>query len=129
MVAGYQFIHWESYSLEGVSQKKTDKKTGKVREVKKRGAREIIAEGVREDGNCPHVTNPEAPFIIGDPNQLLADLQEYVNNTKDAQGRKMRKDGHCLLAGVISLPKKGKQSLRNSSKSAEPISKKNTGID
>ena len=39
----------------------------------------------------------------------LKSLQQSGDQATDKQGRKLRKDGHCLLAGVISLPNDQKE--------------------
>lgn len=92
---GYQFIHVEAYSREASKQKEGGF-----------SVREIIAEADREPGNCPHVDLPEPPEIIyGSLYEAEKSANEWAEQAKDEKGRKLRKDGHCLLAGVISLPK------------------------
>lgn len=67
--------------------------------------RDVIAEAGREPGNCPHVIEPQAPEIIyGSLENAEDSANEWAEQAKDEKGRKLRKDGHCLLAGVISLP-------------------------
>lgn len=94
---GYQFIHLEAYAREASKQKK-----GSAH----KSVRDIIAEAAREPGNCPHVEFPEPPEIIyGSLYDAERSANEWAEQATDDKGRKLRKDGHCLLAGVISLPK------------------------
>jgi hypothetical protein len=37
--------------------------------------------------------------------EVLSLVEEWAENAKDAQGRKLRKDGLCALVGVVSLPR------------------------
>ncbi len=110
----YQFIHIEAYA----------------REIKKgltgRTVREIIAEAKREPGNCPHIdidkkSNPAlAPVRIYGLNldKVEEEVHMWAENSKDGGGQKLRKNGNCLLAGVVSLPddtlEKDWQSFKNS---------------
>jgi len=94
----YQFIHVEAYSRETSKQKTKGKGSLNIRQV--------IAEAGREQGNCPHVENPQPPEILmGDLHQAEEEAMAWAEQATDKQGRKLRKDGHCLLAGVISLPR------------------------
>ena len=111
-MAGYQFIHIESYAREESSKQKTQTKknadgtfSSKEVDKKKRGnVRWIIAEAKREQGNCYHVANPEPPnILLGNLDQVEKEANAWAEASTDAQGRKLRKDAHCLLAGVISL--------------------------
>jgi len=92
---GYQFLHVEAYS----------RQAGKGK-AGGRNVREIIAEAGRETGNTSHITNPQTPNLLY--GKKLHEVEQesfaWAEQAKDAQGRKLRKDGHCLLAGVISLP-------------------------
>lgn len=90
---GYQFIHVEAYSREASKQKEGG-----------RNVREIIAEAGREPGNCPHVEHPKPPEILfGSLHQAENAANTWAEQATDLKGRKLRKDGHCLLAGAISL--------------------------
>lgn len=94
-MAGYQFIHVETYAREASKQK-----AGSL------SVRDVIAEAGREPGNCPHVEEPQAPEILhGSLEDAERSANEWAEQATDDKGRKLRKDGHCLLAGVISLPK------------------------
>lgn len=92
----YQFFHVESYAR--ASTKKGD--------AGSRSMRSIIAEALREDGECGHVAHPAPPIqIYGLP---LAEVEleaiDWAEQAKDSAGRKIKADGQCLLAGVISAP-------------------------
>ena len=99
-MAGYQYIHIEAYSRE-VSKQKTK---GNL------NIRDIIAEAGREIGNCPHVANPQKPnVLLGELKQVEIEVTAWAESMTDAKGRKLRKDAHCLLAGVISLPRESEE--------------------
>ena len=110
MEGSYQFIHVDSYGREGSTQTKTsmNKHGAKVTTAtKSRSAKEILAEQWREDGACPHIQNPSKPGLLFgvEPSKVLIIMNEWADQAKDAQGRKLRKDGHCVLIGVASLPR------------------------
>lgn len=73
----------------------------------------IVAEAERTRGNCPHVTNPKKPIqIFGCSPSEAAELSKiWAESAKDSRGHKLRKDAHCLLAGVVSVPGDFKDSL------------------
>lgn len=94
-MAGYQFIHVEAYA----------RQAGKGK-AGGRSVRDVIAEGGREPGNCPHVEDPQPPKIwLGSLDQVEREANEWAEQATDEKGRKLRKDGLCLLAGVVSLPR------------------------
>ena len=106
----YQFIHIDSYAREGSSQTKTsmNKHGAKVTTTtKSRSAKEILAEQWRLEGNCSHIKEPGKPGLLYgiSPMDVLPLIDEWAENSKDAQGRKLRKDGLCVLIGVVSLPR------------------------
>ena len=110
MEGSYQFIHVDSYGREGSTQTKTsmNKHGAKVTTAtKSRSAKEILAEQWREDGACPHIQKPSKPGLLFgvEPSKVLLIMNEWADQAKDAQGRKLRKDGHCVLIGVASLPR------------------------
>lgn len=91
---GYQFFHIESYAR--VAGK--DKAGG-------HSIKSILAEAKREVGACPHVEEPEQPVLrYGDFNSIETLANEWAEEAKDAIGRKLRKDGLCMVAGVFSAP-------------------------
>lgn len=106
----YQFIHVDSYGREGSTQTKTsmDKHGAKVTTTtKSRSASDILNEQWRVDGACPHIENPRKPGLLYgvEPAKVLPIMNQWADQAKDAQGRKLRKDGHCILIGVASLPR------------------------
>lgn len=107
---GYQFIHVDAYGREGSSQTKTsmNKHGAKVTTTtKSRSAKEMLAEQWREEGACPHIKEPRKPGLLYGvkPMEVLPIIDEWADQARDAQGRKLRKDGHCALIGVASLPR------------------------
>ena len=104
---GYQFIHVEGYARVGSVQKKTNPNTGEVKESKTKSVSEIMAEAERLEGNTPHIEKPQPPKLLYGcmPLEVIPIVDNWAENTKDAKGRKYRKDGLCLLAGVVSLPR------------------------
>lgn len=106
----YQFIHVDSYGREGSTQTKTsmDKHGAKITTTtKSRSASDILNEQWRVDGACPHIENPRKPGLLYgvEPAEVLPIMNQWADQAKDAQGRKLRKDGHCILIGVASLPR------------------------
>lgn len=113
-MAGYQFFHVECYAREESTKGRTQTKknsdgtfTSKEVAKEKRGnVHWIIAEAKREQGSCNHIDNPEAPIILlGNLDEVEVEAIAWAEQATDARGRKLRKDAHCLLAGVISLPR------------------------
>ena len=113
-MAGYQFFHVECYAREESTKQRTQTKkqsdgTFKSKEVakEKRGnIKWVIDEAKREQNSCYHIDNPQAPIVLmGNLDEVQAEATVWAEEATDAQGRKLRKDAHCLLAGVISLPR------------------------
>ena len=113
-MAGYQFFHVECYGREEstkeqtIAKKKSDGTFSSKEVAKKKGGsvRTIIAEAKREEGNCPHIEAPQPPIVLlGDLDQVEQEATRWAEQATDEKGRKLRKDGACLLAGVISLPR------------------------
>lgn len=98
---GYQFAHLEGYARKGSQQRKN----GKM-QPRKWGIRDIVAEAMREPDACPHVRDPQPPKLLHGamPSQLETLAEAYAATVQDAQGRKLRADGLCVAAGVVSLP-------------------------
>lgn len=94
-MAGYQFIHVESYAR--VAGK------GKAGE---HSISSVMAEAMRVEGACPHVEKPLPPVLLYgvEPQEIEGLATTWADQAKDAQGRKLRKDGLCLLAGTVSCP-------------------------
>lgn len=113
-MAGYQFLHVEAYGREESKKQKTQCKknsdgtyTSKEVGKDKRGnVRWVIAEAKREQNSCHHIDSPQPPTVLlGDLDQVEQEATRWAEESTDAKGRKLRKDAHCLLAGVISLPR------------------------
>lgn len=113
-MAGYQFFHVECYAREESTKGRTQTKKNsdgtytskEVAKEKKGGVRWVIAEAKREQDSCYHIENPQPPLVLlGDLDQVEQEAIAWAEEATDAKGRKLRKDAHCLLAGVISLPR------------------------
>ena len=115
-MAGYQFLHIEGYSRAGSVQtieKKARPKSGdtpvrkKTKTFDKWSIHEIADEALRVEGACDHVKVPMPPTVLlgAGVREAVAHAEGWAAGMTDAQGRKLRKDGLCLLAGVISLPR------------------------
>lgn len=102
----YQFIHLDSYARTGSEQTRTNAATGRKSTTRKWSASDIAAEAERRPGACPHVENPQKPTVLYgvSVSDAVAAAHEWAETATDAKGRKLRKDGHVLLAGVVSLP-------------------------
>ncbi|MER1968787.1 hypothetical protein [Castellaniella sp. GW247-6E4] len=99
---GYQFVHIEGYARRGSQQRKN----GKM-QSRKWGVRDIVAEAEREPDACRHVESPQPPVLLDGamPSQAEAMAHAWAETAIDAKGRKLRTDGLCFSAGIISLPK------------------------
>ena len=99
---GYQFLHLEAYARTG------SKQHGQPRKC---SAREIAAEAMREPDACPHVEQPKPPKLLHGctPAQAAKLAEDWANAATDAKGRKLRRDGLALAAGVVSLPAEQRQ--------------------
>lgn len=98
---GYQFLHIEGYARVGSQQSKNGKKT-----ERKWSAQDIADEAERLPSACPHVVKSQPPKLLHGvmPSFAVKLAEQWAEGTKDGQGRKLRKDGLCLAAGVISMP-------------------------
>jgi hypothetical protein len=95
-MSGFQFIHIEPF--------------GRVPGNNKTGNHclsTIVMEAERVAGSCPHVQAPAAPQRLYGCSPSAAGEQavEWAEQATDALGRKLRKDGLCLLSGVVSMPR------------------------
>lgn len=107
-MAGYQFIHVDAYSRQAGK--------GKAGGL---SVRDVLAEAGREPGNCPHVDEPQPPkILLGSLDQVEQEVNAWAEQAKDEKGRKLRSDGLCLLAGVISLPRSQEKNWPGFSKRA-----------
>lgn len=94
-MAGFQFLHVESYA-----------RTAAKGKAGGHSVSSIMAEAMRVDGACPHVEKPSPPVLLFGvpPSDVEAAATTWADAAKDARGHKLRKDGLCLLAGVVSCP-------------------------
>ncbi|APE97090.1 plasmid recombination protein [Pseudomonas putida] len=94
-MSGFQFIHIESYARTAAKGK-----TGN------HSVSSIVAEARRDAGHSPHVESPQSPLYLqgASLDVLEATCEAYAATITDTKGRKMRRDGLCLLAGVVSAP-------------------------
>lgn len=69
---------------------------------------DVIAEALRDEGACGHVTAPQRPtFHYGDEARmrgLVAELDGVADAIHKRTGKRPRKDTAHLLAGVLSYP-------------------------
>ena len=126
----YQFVHIETFArVASRKERPTKKKDGPsgavtsstdpkgmdryttadgVKRGDKGNVSDVISEALRDDGNCRHVDDPQAPtFLIGDADTVRAlavEIDEKCERVKASKGRAVRKDAHVLLAGVASFP-------------------------
>jgi hypothetical protein len=93
----YQFFHVESYAR--ASTRKGDQGS--------RSMRSVFAEAMREEGDCPHIAQPVPPGHVFGASlaQVEREANDWAEQAKDSAGRKLKADGQCLLAGVISAPR------------------------
>ena len=113
-MAGYQFVHIECYAREESTKQRTQTKKNadgtfsskEVAKEKRGNVRWVIAEAKREQDSCYHLDSPQPPTVLlGNLDQVEQEATAWAEESTDAKGRKLRKDAHCLLAGVISLPR------------------------
>lgn len=103
---GYQFLHLEGYARVGSRQERVHHKTKKPYTVQRLSVDEVAAEAEREPSACPHVMDPKPPVRLHgcSPSEAVERAKRWAEGVMDSKGRKMRKDGLCLAAGVISMP-------------------------
>lgn len=94
-MAGFQFMHVESYARTAAKGK-----TGG------HSVSTIVGEARRDPEHSTHVDSPLPPQYLqgASLDALEATCEAYAATITDTKGRKMRKDGLCLLAGVVSAP-------------------------
>ena len=99
-MSGYQFIHVESYARTAAKSKKGGHSLAS-----------IVAEAERHPGACPHIEHTQPPRQLHGctPAQAAEEAAAWAEVSKDELGRKLRKDGLCMLAGVVSLPHERQQ--------------------
>ncbi|MCK9917124.1 plasmid recombination protein [Microbacteriaceae bacterium K1510] len=66
----------------------------------------ITAEGARAPGACGHVPYPAEPALLHGVSPLMAGKGaiEHAERAVDAKGRRLRRDGVALIAGIVSYP-------------------------
>lgn len=117
----FQFIHIEGYARKGsvqhlksrsveISSGNPNSKQRQFREsrtIKTWSIRDIANEAMRKKGHHPHVENPKPPEIIFGESvyEAVNAARAWASKTTDAIGRKLRKDGLCMLCGVVSVPR------------------------
>lgn len=91
----YQFIHVEGYA-----------RTAGRGKTGGHNLASIAAEAERRPGACPHVTDPQPPRVLFGvaPSKAAEGAALWADQAKDARGHKLRRDGLCMLGGVISVP-------------------------
>ena len=101
-MSGIQFAHIEGYARKGGIDHKTGERVKNISEV--------AAEAERVPEYCPHVANPQPPILHFGvmPSAVVKESETWAAQAKDAIGRKLRIDGLCLAAGVITFPKERK---------------------
>lgn len=91
---GYQFIHVECYS----------RRPGKGK-AGGHSISSVLAEARRDPDACPHIESPLSPMpIFGDIATVEAAAFSWAAQAQDTRGHRLRADGLCLLAGVLSAP-------------------------
>ncbi|MFQ2601228.1 mobilization protein [Aeromonas caviae] len=95
-MAGYQFAHIDGYARQGGMAK-----TGRVL-----SAQQIADEAERKPGAHPHVKVPKSPIqrYGVTPSEAVQLATAWAEQAVDPKGRKLRIDGLCLGAGVVSVP-------------------------
>lgn len=97
-MSGYQFAHVDGYGRKG----------GKNGQTKQRvlSMSEIAAEAERHPDAIPHIETPQPPILRFGvlPSEVVKEAEEWAKTATDAIGRKLRIDGMCMAAGVVSFP-------------------------
>lgn len=101
-MSGIQFAHIEGYARKGGIDHKTGERVKNISEV--------AGEAERVPEYCPHVENPQPPILHFGvmPSAVVKESEAWAEQAKDAIGRKLRIDGLCFAAGVITFPKERK---------------------
>ena len=97
-MSGYQFAHVDGYGRKGGMNSKTKKRVLSMSE--------IAAEAERHPDAIPHIEKPLPPILLFGvmPSEVVKEAEEWAKTAKDAIGRKLRIDGMCMDAGVVSFP-------------------------
>ena len=91
----YQFKHVSTYS-----------RTASKGSSAGWSAQDIADEAERKPSACHHVKAPIAPTLLFGvmPSQAVKRAHAWAEQAKDVRGSKLRQDGLCIVAGVISAP-------------------------
>jgi hypothetical protein len=114
MTTGFQFAHLDWFSAAGAPKTRAVA-TSSHGSQRGRGWNnaEILAEAMREPGNCDHVAKPMPPMIYhGSIDEVTEAITAFVDSQKvqvrlksgEVAVRKPRSDSPSLAAGVISFP-------------------------
>lgn len=89
-----QFIHLEVYARQAGAGK-----------AGKHTIFTILDEAARVPRACPHISHPRPPKLIfgQDLTEVRRASIQWASQARDAKGHRLRIDGLCLLAGVVSL--------------------------
>ncbi|WP_323139979.1 hypothetical protein [Massilia phyllosphaerae] len=111
---GFQFARYERFSL---SPKSTNKSLGhhhadygKTRSGNAWSVSDILREAAREPvdwkKHFPHVIEPQPPTVAYGCHPLEVEeiAKHWITTVKQSNGKKMRSDTPCMVAGVISWP-------------------------
>lgn len=95
-MAGCQFAHIDGYARQG----------GKTKTGRVLSAQQIADEAERKPGAHPHVKEPNPPILRFGvmPSEAVQQAMAWAEQAVDPRGRKLRIDGLCLGAGVVSVP-------------------------
>lgn len=103
VMAGFQFLHIESYSD---ARPKARTKSGKVASGYRWSAADALDEATRTPGACPHVAEPLEPtWLVGDREAVEQAGREWREGTRTAAGRAVRSDALWCGALVASMPR------------------------
>lgn len=91
----YQFHHKNTYG----------RKAGKGAKSSF-NAQDIANEAERKPSACRHVKEPQPPKLLFGvmPSDAVKKSYAWAAQAKDKIGRKLREDGLCIVAGVVSVP-------------------------
>lgn len=94
-MSGAQFKHIETYG------RKASKRASC-----RWSAQDIADEAERKPSACHHVKEPKPPALLYGvmPNAAVKRAHEWAAQAKDVRGSKLREDGLCIVAGVVSAP-------------------------
>ena len=98
IMSGYQFGHVEGYARKGGFDPKNKQRV--------MSGWDIIEEAERHENATPHIEEPQPPILHFGvmPSVAMKEAADWAEQAKDAIGRKLRVDGLCIAAGVVSFP-------------------------